>query len=170
VDGQKSPIGSSDGAHGREETANAVVGRNEGSAGARERRKEADRLLPVGSMGRAFALASAAAATAVMRKQFRTSNEGREEEKNLDGSENLCSCFRPLPRPRAVFPVGLVGGYLHRWWWWWLHCRWWGRWLLRSDRGAERRKKSSSHLYANSLSFCLSRHISSCWSLLFFEG
>jgi len=32
VDGQKSPIGSSDGAHGREETANAVVGRNEGSA------------------------------------------------------------------------------------------------------------------------------------------
>ncbi len=134
---------------------------------ARESRKEADRFLPVGSMGCAFALASAAAtaATATMRKQFRTSNEGRKEEKNLDGCENLCSCFRPP----AVFPVGLDGGYLYRWWWW-LHCRWWWRRLLRLDRGAERRKKSSSHVYASSLSFCLSRHISSCWSLLFFEG
>ncbi len=113
-------------------------------------------------MGCALALASAAAtvAEAAMRNQFRTSNEGRKEEKILDGCENLCSCFRLLPQPRAVFPVGLDGGYLHRWWWW-LHCRWWGRWLLRSDRGAERRKKSSSHVYASSL------HISSCWSFLF---
>jgi hypothetical protein len=59
----------------------------------------------------------------------------------------------------------LDGGYLHRWWW--LHCRCCWRWLLRSDRRAERRKKSRSPVYASSLSFCLSRHISSCWSLLF---
>jgi hypothetical protein len=49
----------------------------------------------------------------------------------------------------------LDGGYLHRWWWW-LHRRCWWRWLLRSDRGAERRKKSRSRVYASSLSFCLS--------------
>jgi hypothetical protein len=62
----------------------------------------------------------------------------------------------------------LDGGYLHRWLWW-LHCRCWWRWLLRSDRGAERRKKSRSHVYASSLSFCLSRHISSCWSTMLFS-